>query len=73
VFLAGMPFAIFEGRRRPLPLGWLALCGAALLLLLGQQNPVTQLIGVGHWTQLHPFGWVTLYWVVLLLLAMWPR
>jgi hypothetical protein len=69
VYLIGAAFAAFRPGRRFLwmrGLLWLAVIGLFLL----QQNPFDRtVLGIGHWTELHEAGVITLYWVVLLLLS----
>jgi hypothetical protein len=69
VFVIGMPFAIAGSaahRRR----GLAALLWAGVALLwLAQLNPVVRALGFGHWSELHGYGIVTFYWLLLLLLC----
>ncbi|MCM2279457.1 MAG: glycosyltransferase 87 family protein [Oligoflexia bacterium] len=41
--------------------GW----GLVLVLWLLQQTPVVKLLGFSHWTDLHGYGVITLYWLAL--------
>jgi hypothetical protein len=69
VYLIGVCFAAFRPGRRFLWFRGFIWLGVILLFLL-QQNPfVRGIMGVGHWTELHEAGVVTLYWVFLLLLS----
>jgi hypothetical protein len=69
VYLIGACFAAFRPGRRFLwfrGLLWLAMIG----LFLVQQNPfVRGVLHMGHWTDLHEMGVITLYWLVILLLS----
>ncbi len=47
-----------------------AVGGIMILLILIQMNPVVQCFGWGHWTDLHPYGTIALYWIGLLLLGL---
>lgn len=69
VYLLGACFAAFRpGRRFMWFRGLLWILVIALFLL--QQNPfVKSVLGLTHWTDLHEMGVITLYWLVLLLLA----
>ncbi|MCM2324469.1 MAG: glycosyltransferase 87 family protein [Oligoflexia bacterium] len=55
VFAVGAPF----GAR--FSWGW----AVVLLLWLAQQTPVVKLLGFEHWTDLHGYGVITLYWLAL--------
>jgi hypothetical protein len=71
VLAIGIPFAAInsqgaEIRRGPLRV---AVWGAVIALWLLQLNPVVQAMGWHHWTELHSWGEVTLYWLGLLLLS----
>ncbi len=69
VYLLGAGFAAFRPGRRFM---WFRgiLWIAVILLFAVQQNPVVRpFLGVGHWTDLHELGVITLYWVGLLMLT----
>ncbi len=80
-YLVGIPFATHRATLDPTSGGLVAsnkrltrisraalwVCVLALWLL--QLNPVVQTLGIHHWTELHSFGIVTLYWIVLLMLT----
>jgi len=62
-FLVVLPFA-FDLRLRKSRIA--PFVGLGVLWLL-QQNPVVQALGFQHWTDLHGYGLVGLYWIVSLL------
>jgi hypothetical protein len=66
VFALGTPFSVQVIR----PIRWqtwsLWVCLAVLWAL--QQSPVVQFLGFSHWTDLHSYSLITLYWLVLLFL-----
>jgi hypothetical protein len=64
LFAVGMPLAARPGRA-----SWVL---APVILVLGclQLNPVVQVLGFQHWTDLHPLGVVTLYWLALMFSAL---
>ncbi|MBL7714655.1 MAG: hypothetical protein JNL01_04250 [Bdellovibrionales bacterium] len=51
------------GKRR-----WYLVFALSVLFLL-QQNPLTEFLGFGHWTELHGSGIVTAYWLIGLVLC----
>jgi hypothetical protein len=63
----GMPFA-WEKTRLSRMARWTLACWLGFLWLL-QQTPFLRLVGVQHWTDLHPYGVVSFYWLVLIGLA----
>lgn len=69
MLLIGAPFLFrVAAPSRRKSLYWL-LCLAVFLLLLLQQNPIAQFIGFSHWTDLHHWGAVTLFWILILALC----
>ena len=69
VLAVGMPFAWERARwkhARRDRLTWMSWIGFVWLL---QQTPFLKLLGVAHWTDLHPYGLVSFYWFLLLGLA----
>lgn len=66
VFALGAPFSAHVVR----PIHWRTWSlwiGIAVLWAL-QQNPVVQSLGLSHWTDLHSYSLITLYWLGLLFL-----
>lgn len=66
--MIGVPFVMGEkrlGERRAI--WWIGLLVFAALYAL-QLNPVVRSLGFEHWTSLHPYGIITGYWLVALLL-----
>ena len=66
--LVGVPLAMGEKRLRKRSFVW----WIGILVIIGlyalQLNPVVRALGFEHWTSLHPYGVVTLYWLSALLL-----
>ncbi len=70
VFVLGIPFLALgkldtKARRYSILIASLV----ALILLSLQLNPVARALGFEHWTELHGFGIITLFWLVLLVPA----
>lgn len=69
LLLVGVPFTYSRVRRHKSFAGACPAWVAASLLLALQQNPLVRLLGYQHWTQLHGYGVITLYWLALLWLS----
>lgn len=62
----GMPFAWERMRHRGSRMfRWTVGTWIAFLWLL-QQTPFLRLLGIHHWTDLHPYGVVSFYWLLLI-------
>lgn len=62
----GMPFAWERARNRgPRVLRWTLGSWVAFLWLL-QQSPFLKLFGIHHWTDLHAYGVISFYWLLLI-------
>jgi hypothetical protein len=72
LILVGVPFACDRtGSANRQPTAWaFAGWGAVTALWLIQLNPFVRLLGAHHWTELHPFGTIGMYWLVLLALML---
>jgi hypothetical protein len=72
LLLVGSPLAVLEWNRNEWdkfkPAQVLLVIGVSVLFLI-QQNPVAHLLGFGHWTDLHHYGSITIFWMLLLLLC----
>lgn len=69
LFLMGGAAAAFQNRFKYSKRAWTTGVGAVGILLLLQQNPVVQAFGLKHWTVLHHYGLITLYWLSVLVLV----
>lgn len=67
VFVLGQPLTSLHSPSRPRIHRALGLLILAAWLL--QQNPVVQSFGITHWTIFHPYGVITLFWILLLLIV----
>jgi hypothetical protein len=72
LLLVGVPFACDRaGASSRRATAWaFAGWGAVTALWLVQLNPFVRLLGARHWTELHPFGTIGMYWLVLLVLML---
>ncbi|MCM0605685.1 MAG: DUF2029 domain-containing protein [Xanthomonadaceae bacterium] len=66
--MVGVPFVMGETRLRDRGILW----WSGLIVMIGlyalQLNPIVRALGFEHWTSLHPYGVITGYWLVALLL-----
>jgi hypothetical protein len=69
VFLVGMPLASIRGRETT-GKARVILWGIAIALSLVQTNPIAQLLGYPHWSDLQGMGIGTALWAVFLFLSL---
>jgi hypothetical protein len=68
MLLIGAPFSAESHLRSKNRSTWFVAC-VCLLLFLVQLNPIVEKLGFGHWTDLHHFGSITIYWLFILILC----